>query len=136
MTWLDFAENPKAIGSLYESVPSLEGVEVMSISFDRGGPTLGLAIALNEYPASPPSRWQDDGGNAVVLNLQLLGVESIEFRGWSTTNLATIEVHREDNGLLRFRAHGSALSLLCHCGWLRVAGISSYHRETGENVSA
>jgi hypothetical protein len=43
MTWLSLLENPEAMASLFEGAPSLEDVEVASITMDRDGPTVLLA---------------------------------------------------------------------------------------------
>lgn len=130
MDWFELTENPKAITSLFERPPSLEAVEVMRIKIDRDGPTIELTLGLNEYPTSKPARWKQSDANAATLNLQLVGVTSIEHVGWSTTNNAAVNMQRIDSGL-EVTAIGLTLRLRCHCSHARIAGISAYHREQG-----
>lgn len=128
MTWLDLTENPKAVSSVFASVPSLDEVEVMSIRADREGPTIELTLALNEFPASPPQRWHREA-NTVALSLQLMGVESAELRGWTTMNRAKITIEPNQAGTIHVLATGTTLSFSAVCGSVRIAHISAYRRE-------
>jgi len=129
MTWQNLLENPEAITNLFESAPNLEDVEIASITMDREGPTVALSILLRDYPTKPSSRWKSNGVNAVALRLQLLGVGSLAIEGWSISNRATITLDRDDADQIQVRAAGQNLQLKCRCGWLRVDGVTGYHRD-------
>lgn len=131
MNWLDLTENPKALSSIFASVPSLDDVEIMSIKADRDGPTLDLVLALNEYPASPPQRWSHEA-NAVTLHLQLIGVQSLDISGWSTTNPASVRIERTESPALRVTAIGTTTKLLAIADFVRISHISAYHRVASE----
>jgi hypothetical protein len=130
MTWVDLAENPSALTSLFDSAPSLENVELFSVKTDRDGPTVELIIGLDESPASPPARWQyAETPNATSVTLQLIDLESFQFDGWSTTNTVKISIQRLPNEKLELTANGGTTRLNCCCGWLRIGGVSPYRRD-------
>jgi hypothetical protein len=126
--WLEAIENPEAVTSLFDRAPSLESVEITTLDLDRDGPTLTLSVLLRDYPVRPPTRWQRSGFNTAAIRLQMLGVENVMLEGWSTENRATITVERDLGGLLIVQAKGATFQLRCSCGWLRVDGVSAYHR--------
>jgi Immunity protein 50 len=128
MTWLEFTENPKAISSLFDPIPSLNGVEIMSIKLARDGPTADLAIGLSECPFSAPSKWRGPDANAVVVELQLMGLESVEIEGWSTANWADIEIVRKSAAQLELLARTEKIRIHCVFGFLRILGVSPYTR--------
>ena len=79
MTWLEIAQNPEAVSSLFDTPPSLQGVEVFAVNIDRDGPTVELKIAL-EYPKAPPARWQMQGANTVVMTFSLWPLRTLRFK--------------------------------------------------------
>jgi hypothetical protein len=129
MTWQNLLENPEVITNLFDNAPSLEDVEIASITMDREGPTIALSILLRDYPTKPSRRWKTSGVNAVALHLQLLGVGSIAIEGWSISNRATVTLERDDADQIRVHAAGENLRFECSCGWLRVDGVTGYHRD-------
>ena len=131
MNWLEAVENPEAVTGLFEHAPSLENVEITTVELNRDGPTLTLSILLREYPTHPPARWQREGSNAAALRLQMIGVESLTFEGWTTENRATITLERAPEDLLLLLAIGATLKLSCSGGWLHVKGVTAYQRQLG-----
>jgi hypothetical protein len=128
MTWSKLLENPQAVTNLFDSGPSLEDVEITSLTMERDGPTIAMSILLREFPTKPSPRWKRNGVNAVLMRLQLLQVESITVEGWSILNRATITLDRGNADQVQVRAAGQKLRLKCTCGWLRVDGVNGYHR--------
>jgi len=124
--WLELTENPNA-ASFFDLPPSLQDVEIFTIKIGRDGPTVELAIALNEYPSSPPLRWRTYGANAVVMTLQVTDLEHIELQGWSTTNKVEIRITRQDEARLELVAEGGDFKMRAIFGFLRIAGFSPYH---------
>jgi len=129
MKWLDLVENPQAISSIYNHAPSLEQLEIMSVKLDREGPTVELTLALREFPTPSPKRWPLEA-NAVTVHLQLMGVQSLEILGWSTTNTAAVELERTDAGAIRVKAVGSTTKLVATCGFVRISQIAPYRKAT------
>jgi hypothetical protein len=128
--WLNAVENPKAITSLFEVVPSLEDVEISALNLDHGGPTMTLSILLRDSPTTLPVRWQARHFNATAIQLQVLGIESMKLEGWSTDNRVAITIEGSPGSLtLRAMGSGSKLRLQCMCGWVNVAGVTPYERE-------
>ena len=134
MTWQNLLENPEAITTLFQNVPSLEDVEIVSITMDREGPTIMLSILLRDYPTKPSPRWNRNGVNAVALRLQLLGVVSTIIEGWSNSNRATVTLERDAADQIQVHAAGEDLRLECSCGWLRVDGVTGYHLDKERGV--
>jgi hypothetical protein len=127
LSWLKLAENPEAVSSLFDPPPSLQNVEIFTFKIDRGGPTAELTIALNEYPSSPPLKWRTQQANRVTMTLQLLALGDIDFRGWSTSNRAEIQINKVNAEQLEFVAKGANLAIRATFGFLRIAGFSPYH---------
>jgi len=134
VTWLEIAQNPEAVSSLFDTPPSLQGVEVFAVNIDRDGPTVELKIALREYPKAPPARWQMQGANTVVMNLQLVAVAHIEIQGWSTTNRADIEIARSSEGHLQVVVAGGSFKMMARFGFLRIVGLSAYSLTGGPHL--
>jgi hypothetical protein len=40
MMWVDILENPEAIKSGFDTAPSLDSVDLISVTMDRDGPTV------------------------------------------------------------------------------------------------
>ena len=127
LSWLNLAENPQAVSSLFDTAPSLQNVEIFTFKIDRDGPTAELTIALNEYPASPPLRWRRQQANRVIMTLQLIALGEIDVKGWSTTNSAEIRITRINAETLELVANGANLTVRATFGFLRIAGLSAYH---------
>ena len=127
MTWAELAENPKALTSLFDEVPSLSNVEILSIKMDRDGPTVDLVVAVKEYPGSPPLRWRTNREHAVAINLQLMALESFRIEGWSTENHGEITVFRNGEGKLELFAKGVDFQVRSTFGFLRIVRVSPYH---------
>jgi Immunity protein 50 len=125
--WLQFVENATAVTSVFAAPPSLEMIRVLSINLNQEGPTVRIALALNDYPSKPSPRWSRTA-NAVTLNLLMLGVDTVTLEGWCTDNIATIDIERQESGLLQITVKGSKLGLSVSCGWIQIDGLEPYHR--------
>ena len=128
--WLDELENPEAINSVFETAPSLDEVEIVSVSMDRDGPTVVLAVALHESPSKPSPRWQRTGANAVTLNLQMFAVEAVKMEGWSTDNKVKLTIVRESPDQMKVTAVGPRVQMSWYCRFIRVHGLTPYRRES------
>jgi hypothetical protein len=129
MTWLELAENPEAVKSTFETAPSLIDVEIVRIVVERDGPTLEIDAALNEAPTKLSHRLEKTAANAVTLRLQLLGVVSLSLNGWDNENRAAIEIVPGVSAKIEVSVTGLTVRLNCECTWLRIAGLTPYHRE-------
>jgi len=130
MTWLDLTENPEAVNSTFEEVPSLTDVEIVRVVLERDGPTVEIDAALNQRPDKISKRLQSAGANAVTLRLQLLGVESVSLEGWETENRATVEIRPGVSSRIGVSVAGPHIRLSCNCSWVRIAGLTAYRRES------
>jgi len=61
------------------------------------------------------------------MTLQLLALTNIDFKGWSTSNRAEIQITRVNAEQLEFVAKGVKLTIRATFGFLRIAGFSPYH---------
>jgi Immunity protein 50 len=129
MTWLDFAENPDAIRSTFDTTPSLVDVEVMRVIIEREGPTVEINTTLNEPPTRLSKRLDRSGANAVTVKLQFLGVQSLSLHGWASENRANVEIRPGISAKIGVNVTGTTMRLSCECAALRVAGLTAYQRE-------
>jgi hypothetical protein len=128
MNWLDAVQNPKAIKEIFEVVPSLKDVEVVSFLIDRDGPTVVVHLALNEPPDRLPARKKRIGANAVTLKLQLLGVDELALEGWATENRASVEIKLDSVRRIEVSIDGSTMRFKSRCQWVRIEGVEAYQR--------
>jgi len=135
VNWIELVENPQSISSLFRITPSLVNVRVKGIVLDEGGPTVSLSIVLNEFPTDPPPRWKRDLANAVVLDVELLGVQSVTISGWTILNVASFRLEREQSGTIVVQAMGTDFNLRCSCGWIRVNRVSPYQQVCGRDYA-
>lgn len=125
--WTDLLENPKAL-EMFRPEPSLECVFLNRLLVDRDGPTATVSILAREYPEEPPARWRMQGHNAVMIELQAVSVDHIQLEGWTTENLVSISINRLPDGNLNLHAFGTTTDIELRCGWLRIVGVTPYHR--------
>jgi Immunity protein 50 len=127
--WIDELENPQAIRNIFPNCPDLTGVELMTVSIDRDGPTVVVNIGVNELPPQIPPKWEGEKANALVIKLQLLAVTAVSIERWSTVNVVDIALRREGPESIVFRAVGSTTSIECKARFIRVLSLSPYQRE-------
>jgi hypothetical protein len=127
--WVDKLDNPEAVMSLFEVPPSLDDVEIISVTISRDGPTVLLAISLHDPPSKPSPRWKRIEANAVSLKLQLFAVENLRLEGWATDTRVRLDVDGERGGTITLSATGSGVNLSCSCRFLSIQGITPYRRE-------
>jgi Immunity protein 50 len=130
MTWLDLAENPEAVKGAFDVAPSLKNVGIISVHLDRDRPTVVVEVALNEKPSKLSFRWERNDVNAVNLNLELLGVESLKLDGWASENSVAIGIHPGNSTKIAVHITGLTTQFRCGCGSLRIGGLAGYHRES------
>jgi hypothetical protein len=85
-----------------------------------------MAVRLRDYPATPPVKWRGREHNAVMMEIQAMGLEQSRIQGWSTDNQVSISIERLSNGKLNIHAFGETTDIEIVCGWLRVVGVTPY----------
>ena len=123
--WYELCENSEAIASLYDGRPLLNPVEVHEITFHCDGPSVRLRFNLPTFPERPPRRWEPKA-NTAQMTLELFGVEHVEFNGWGTSNVGTLQVEKRADGRLDVAFESESVHLRLHCLGARIVGISGY----------
>lgn len=123
--WTEVLENPKAI-EMFNPGPSLECVTLSKLLLDRDGPTATMTIQVRDYPANPPAKWRVQQHNAVMIEVQAMGLEHIKVLGWTTANQVSISIKRLPEGKLWIDAAGEGTEVELRCGWLRILGVTPY----------
>lgn len=130
--WPELLDDPRTVRAIFGDAPSLERVELVSITLDRDGPTvvLDLVLAASEYPLFPPHKWREAGFNRATLCLKCVGVRSVEIRGLETTPILDLEIEREGSSR-RVRGATAEMSLDITADWLVVdnQGVKAYLRD-------
>lgn len=75
MRWFEFAQNPKAIESLYKQIPDLENVRIISLCHWTQKGDLDVVLELPRYPDRPSERWHQDA-NAASVELKFFNITS------------------------------------------------------------
>jgi len=112
---------------MFDREPSLEAATLTKLLIDRDGPTVTISMQIRDYPSDPPARWRMHQHNAVMIEVQAMGVEDVSIAGWSTDNKVSILVERLP-GRIRIQASGEGTDIEIRCGWLRIAGVTPYCR--------
>lgn len=125
--WTKILENPRAL-EMFTDEPSLERVVLSTLLLDRQGPTVTMGVQIRDYPANPPAKWRLQDHNAVMIELQAMGVEHFVEQGWTVDNQVSISIERVANEKIYIQMSGGSIELELRCGWLRVVGVSPYNR--------
>lgn len=130
--WTDVLDDPRTVRAIFGHAPSLDQVELLSITLRRDGPIAALDIELAEaeFPVFPPHKWREAGFNRVQVHLQCVGVRTLEIRGLETTPIFDLKIER-DGGVIRVRGATDVMSVDISADFLVVdnTGVSAYHRD-------
>ena len=117
--------NPVLIKAVLGTDPSLKQIDLFEIIFDRDGPTVCFRFDIQEFPSSPPEKWNKAGYNRAQLTLSCIGVREITQQGWGTHNVADLTI--EDGGSAKIvRVEGNTIKLRLVSDFLNVDKISAY----------
>ncbi len=95
-TWVNFILNPERVYAIFQEAPRLEKVRVRCMEFDQDGPCLEVGITLNDYPATPPTKWSKRGFNTATIGLRFIGLHTISLTKWDTNNIVDIVLSKEN----------------------------------------
>lgn len=128
--WFTVADNPRAIETLYESVPALRGVELSGLEARAEG-RLSLVLRLPKYPDRPSPKW-DPRCNAVSVHLAFYGVHRVEFRGATGFPILDVAICRQTDGTLAITAQGSDTRIAFSCSDFRIERFDTYIHQNRE----
>lgn len=105
--WIDALENPQAIASVFgDVVPSLLGVDLHEVLLNRDLPHAIVRFDIDEYPASPPRKWQ--AANRLQLELRLDFVKRVSIVGWDTGCRVDLALRRSGTSVVLTSSNGAA----------------------------
>ena len=108
--WRELTINPEAIASSFgDSDPSLRDVRLINTDLSEDGPTLKLSLALNDYPSHPPIRWKRETSNAVVIQLQCMGITDLSLNRRAGDSRVSCDISRDESGNPQIRLSGNLL---------------------------
>ena len=123
--WHKQALNPKALETLYEEVPTLENVELFSLSLGARR-DLKIAFELPRFPDKPSPRWHKEC-NTVNIKLVFWDIADFEAKGWFKDMRAKIDLERTETGLkVSIQNSGIGLMISFSCSFMRIEKISAY----------
>ena len=127
MNWHDLSENPRAIGHLYDVVPPLHGMEVVSIRLLRDGPALRIEMDFPRFADHRPERW-NPLWNTVAIQLDFWGIEDLKIEGLSTNPVLDFSVEKTAAGLL-VRASDESMRISFRCSTIYIQKVTGYTHE-------
>jgi hypothetical protein len=128
--WRQFTTNPEAIASAFgEADPSLNDVRLTKAELSEDGPTLNLSLALNDYPANPPSRWKREANNAVSIQLQCMDLIGLTLSRLSGDSRVTCEISKGECVPLQISIKGAATEALVQCSFIRINHVTPYLKD-------
>lgn len=108
--WTQYVNETTGLTAVYSgAVPTLERVSLHEVCLHRDGPSVLLRFDLNKFPVNPPKKWVSQGFNTVQISLRLLGVDDIQFSGWSSNCLIDINLTRTDKRIRLNTSNGPFL---------------------------
>ncbi|ATB44114.1 hypothetical protein CYFUS_009595 [Cystobacter fuscus] len=126
MAWMDLLGKAEFFRKLYPVEPSLRKVRVHEVELLQDGPTVFLRFDLNDFPSAPPSKWLNAGANTAHVKLLCSGVLGLEIQGWTTNNLADIDISRREEGGLILTASAEGFRFKGVFKFIWVDSISGY----------
>ena len=125
--WHQYVFNPKAITHLYQEVPPLHGMEVVSIRLLRDGPVLRIEMDFPRFADHRPERW-NPLWNTVAIQLDFWGIEDLKIEGFSTNPVLDFSVEKTAAGLL-VRASDESMRISFRCSTIYIQKVTGYTHE-------
>lgn len=123
MSWNDLTLNPKILLGYFDHVPSLDGIEIQSISLQPMGPCMEIVFEPAKFPERPSARWHA-GSNRCQITLRAIGVTGLEISGWDSQVGGNLAVTQSSQGIsllfeeqTRFRVS---------CDFIDIANVADY----------
>lgn len=125
--WFELLVNSQSIKSIYgDETPSLKNVDVHSLLLHRDGPKLSMKFNLNEYPSSPPKKWNAQEFNTVQIVLSFLDLKSVEMSGWVDT-IYSVDINISfENGRVILKVVDGDFKLAAESIFLDLESITAY----------
>ena len=123
--WYDYFDNSKSLQTLYNEIPSLEGIEVRIGSIIIGDERNRVTICFDmpRYADFPPDRWS--GSNTAVVEVDFYGIANLKISTTSNIYRGKIAIEKNTEGLLEIRIRGSInLDMVADSGYIQ--RISAY----------
>ncbi|MGW1009640.1 Imm50 family immunity protein [Streptomyces termitum] len=125
MIWTSLLANPSGIEKIYGGrVPDLRGVNLHSIEFNREGPSLLLRFDMPSCPVNPPTKWKEQGLNAVQVTMGLSGAEAPVLKGFTTDPV--VDITLSSQGGIILDVESDSLWLHATAATAYVSRISAY----------
>ena len=125
--WHQYVSNPKAITHLYQEVPPLHGMEVVSIRLLRDGPALRMEMDFPRFADHRPERWNPKW-NTVAIQLDFWGIEDLKIEGFSTNLVLDFSVEKTAEDLL-VRASDESTRISFRCSTIYIQKVTGYTHE-------
>lgn len=129
MPWYELAENPHVMTELYQTVPLLEAIDVMSLALDEDGKMI-VEADLPQFADKPPSRWVEVGYNTIHILLKFDGIEAIQITQWSIENLVDLHIEAMAEGQISLRAIAPECHFQARARSFKIADVRAYLRGT------
>jgi hypothetical protein len=127
MSWHNLALNPDAIASLFSDVPSLENIELFSLTTNRDGPNVIATIELARYPDRPSQRWSSEF-HSVQVRLNFIAISDFKARGLHTEMNVDITIKRDSNNGLKvcFVGRHNDIDISFNSRFFRIDRVTPY----------
>ncbi len=127
MSWHELSRNPLAITHLYDAVPPLHGMEVVSIRLLREGPVLRMEMDFPRFADHRPERWNPQW-NTVAIQLDFWGIEDLKIDGFSVNPVLNFTVEKAAADLL-VRASDESTRISFRCSTIYIQKVTGYTHE-------
>ena len=101
MAWYNLAQNPKAISTLYSTVPALDSVHILEVGLNGRG-WIDIKMDLPSFPDNVPQRWKWQGYSRVSLSLRFSSILSFQLEQWGTFELVRFQMDKKEQGIIFF----------------------------------
>ena len=116
--WPNAIQNRKAIDSLYDEAPLLDGIGLHMLSLsDR----CEITLTTRALPVRIPARWRDPF-NKVHIELQLVGIENLTLSGWPWERIVSVRIAPSAVGV-EIVAEGPSIAFRAECQFVWIGRI-------------
>lgn len=123
--WHNVLERNKFILSLYQEVPKLVNVQIVSIKITDEGSRVSINFNMPKFADNVPLKWHNSGYNTVFVELDFFDVQELDMNYCKKKLKGTINIEKNEQDKFKVDISGSVnMNLVSDIGM--VQSVSGY----------
>lgn len=122
--WHDIIENNYFIKSLYEKVPDLKGISLISCVLSFSHRSVQVRAFLPHFPDRPPKKWHPEC-DCVSMELEFWDVERVNMVGFDHKVYCDILMTKKADGVFEVEIASPSFLAKISCGYIKIGNIEA-----------